>query len=29
MPPGITPLEIAHVPAEIRAFFDHVKQEQC
>jgi catechol 2,3-dioxygenase-like lactoylglutathione lyase family enzyme len=25
---GVPYLEIAHVPSEIRAFFDHVKQEQ-
>jgi hypothetical protein len=26
---GIPYLEIAHVPSEIRAFFDYVKQEQA
>lgn len=25
---GVPFIEIAHVPAEIRAFFDHIKQEQ-
>ena len=25
---GVPYLEIAHIPAEIRAFFDYVKQEQ-
>jgi hypothetical protein len=26
---GIPYIEIAHIPSEIRAFFDHVRQEQA